>query len=192
MSTNGEVKRIGFKQFCTGHFTQREPAYLSEEEFALVLDGFVVGFVNYILLNQEKRLTKMLLVKRFTEPWPDWWLPGGRMVPGESFEETAIRYLKTQLGLTIDDRSRFQRLGTYAFIWAKRSLPPTGHGCHIVSMILLLNLKSEEAKQIRLIGDIYSELSWVRPEVVAIQTGLHQGLAECIRDLIEFLRIKSG
>jgi len=192
MNTNGEVKRIGLRQFVTGHFPQRETTYLSEEEFALVLDGFVLAFVNYILLTQEKRLMKMLLVKRITEPWSDWWLPGGRMVPGESFEETAIRYLKNQLGLAIDERSRFQHLGTYSFVWAKRSLPPTGQGCHIVSTVLLLKLKDEETRHIKLASDEYSELAWTRPEVVVIQTGLHPGLAECIRDLIDLLGIKKS
>ena len=192
MDTNGEVKKIGLRQYLTGHFPQRQTDYLSEEELALVLDGFVLAFVNCILVTQDKRLIKMLLVKRTTEPWPDWWLPGGRMVPGESFEETAVRCLKRQLGLAIDDRSRFQYLGTYGFVWAKRAFPPTERGCHVVSTILVLKVNDREAKSVQRINDEYSELAWTRPEVVVIQAGLHQGLAQCIRDLIDFLALKKS
>jgi len=193
MDSNGEVKKIGFRQYLTGHFSLRPSDYLSEEELGLVFDGFVLAFVNCILVAQDKRLMKMLVVKRITEPWANWWLPGAKMVPGESFEETAVRFLKRQLNLATEDRSRFQYLGTYAFVWEKRGIPPTGHGCHILSTILVLKIDKEEMKAIKILGDEYSAFEWVRPEIIVIQAGLHKGLAGCVRDLIEFFGItKSG
>lgn len=188
MDTNGKVKKIGFNQFLTGQFVSRAQ-YLSNEEYALMLDNVVIAYVNYVLVSQDKKLTKMLLVKRNMEPWPDWWLPGGRMSPGKSYEETAIEHMKRQLSLSIDERSRFQYLGTYSFVWEKRGHAPTENGCHIVSAVLVLKVDNKEAKAIIRLNEEYSEFSWTRPEIVVIQAGLHPGLAQQIRDLIEFLGI---
>jgi len=180
------VKKIGLGQFSTGHFSPK-PAYLSPDDCGVVFDNFVVGYVNCILVSQKKP-TKMLVVKRISEPWPDWWIPGGKMNPGESFEQTAIRNLQRQLGLAVEDRSRFHRLGTYAFVWDKRSVPPTENGCHILSVVLVLGVSDQEAHAVKL-SDEHCDLSWVQPEVFAGQAGAHKGLSLCIWDFInEFLR----
>jgi 8-oxo-dGTP pyrophosphatase MutT (NUDIX family) len=202
MPNNQDVKKIGLRQFLTGNFSFRQ-AYLSEEEFSSAFDNFVLGYVNCILVTQDKKLIKMLLVKRISDPWPNWWLPGGRMNPGESFEETAARYLSRQLGLAIEDRSRFQHLGTYSFVWGKRAFPLTGNGCHIISKVLVLKINDREAKAIKLVdvNEEYSEFTWTSPqlvvslagpEAVVVQTQLHLGLAHCIRDLIVFLDLKKS
>jgi ADP-ribose pyrophosphatase YjhB (NUDIX family) len=190
MSDNQETKKIGVRQFRTGNFIPHG-SHVSNEDYGQILDNVVVGYVNCFLVAQEKRLAKMLLVKRVMEPWTDWWIPGGRINPGESFEETAIRNLKRQLSLAIDDRSRFRQLGTYAFIWARRAHPPIEHGCHIVSAVLVLEVNGEEVKAIRL-NEEHCDLSWSRPEIIVIQTGIHLGLAQCIRDLIDSLGLKKS
>jgi len=191
MNDNQETKKIGARQYKTGNFIPHG-GHVSNEDYGQILDNVVVSHVNCILVAQEKRLAKMLVVKRTMEPWPDWWIPGGKINPGESFEEAAIRILKRQLSLAIDDRSRFRQLGgAYAFIWARRAHPPTEHGCHISSAVLVLKVNEEEVKAIRL-NEEHCDLSWVRPEVVVIQAGLHPGLAQCIRDLIDFLVIKKS
>jgi ADP-ribose pyrophosphatase YjhB (NUDIX family) len=188
MSDRQDVKKIGPRQFLTGHFAPK-PDYLSPDDCGVVFDNFVVVYVNCILVVQRK-ITKILVVKRTVEPWPDWWIPGGKMAPGESFEETVVRNLKRQLGLAIEDRSKFHHLGTYAFIWDKRAIPLIGNGCHIVSVILILEVSDKEANAIKL-NDEYCDLSWVEPEVFAIQAGVHKGLSHCIWDFInEFVRKK--
>jgi len=190
MSDNQETKKIGARQFRTGNLIPHG-GYVSNEDYGQILDNTVVAYVNCFLVTQGAKPTKILVVKRTMEPWLDWWIPGGRINPGESFEETAIRNLKRQLSLAIDDRSRFRQLGTYAFIWARRAHPPTENGCHIVSITLVLKVSDEEARAIRL-NEEHCDLSWVRPDIVVIQTGLHPGLAQCIRDLIDFLEIKKS
>ena len=74
-------------------------AWLSEEEYSKVLDTIVFACVDIILTYENK----VLLAKRNVEPQKDWWIIGGRMFPGESPQETAVRKVKA---------SRLQSIGS--------------------------------------------------------------------------------
>ncbi len=46
---------------------------------------------------------KILLIKRSTPPFVGYWaLPGGRAEPGEALEQTVIREVKEETGLTVE------------------------------------------------------------------------------------------
>jgi 8-oxo-dGTP diphosphatase len=54
---------------------------------------------------------KILLVKRNTRPFVGYWaLPGGRMDPGETVEQTIVREVKEETGL---DVSIVRKIGEY-------------------------------------------------------------------------------
>jgi len=54
---------------------------------------------------------KVLLIKRKTVPFDEYWaLPGGRMDPEESVEETVVREVKEETGLEV---AIFRKVGEY-------------------------------------------------------------------------------
>lgn len=75
---------------------------------------------------------KILLVKRDRDPAKDqYWLPGGRILRGESFVEAAKRIAKGEVGLSI---SKLTNIGIGNLVFKE---DPFGHGCgtHTVSFI---------------------------------------------------------
>ncbi|MEK6883755.1 MAG: NUDIX domain-containing protein, partial [Nanoarchaeota archaeon] len=84
--------------------------FLSEENYAMVLDNVVVTCVDICVINTKGQI---LLGKRTWYPMPNWWIIGGRMKPGESFNESASRNIKRELGLNISP-DRFERLWEYS------------------------------------------------------------------------------
>jgi len=51
----------------------------------------------------ENPATGEVLVQNRTGKWPGWSFPGGKVDPGENFNDCAIREIKEETGLTISD-----------------------------------------------------------------------------------------
>jgi len=155
------VKTMGNgNQFMTGDF-QPQDAWLSDTDYAKALDSVVITCVDIIILCNSG----MVLGKRIINPWPGYWIIGGRMIPGETFEEAASRNTKRELGLDIDP-SRFSYFGTYNFIWAKRQQKPKGHGSQNVAITMLLKISEEEWKNIKFDRKEYSSVERFLPESI--------------------------
>jgi ADP-ribose pyrophosphatase YjhB (NUDIX family) len=135
---------------------------LGDREYSRVLNSIVITCVDVILLNTKG---EMLLGKRSYHPAKTWWIAGGRMRPGESFEEAAVRNIKRELGLIIAPE-RFSYLGTYSFVWAIRRQPPVENGSHCVSITMTLKVTDEEAALIKP-SEEYTETRWWDLKLVA-------------------------
>lgn len=175
--------KMGYRHFITGAFN-RHSVSLNPEEYAKVLDNVVVATADIALINGNG---EMLLGKRIRDPWPDWWIIGGRMIPGESFEEGASRKLKEELGLNVDG-SRFAYLGTYSLAWGKRAQAPIGNGSHTVSITMVASITDSEIKQMKQ-NDEYGALQWVSPQHVS-DSDFHPAIRQCARDIIAFVKNK--
>lgn len=170
------VPTMLYRHFVTGAFAPRG-GWLSGATYAQVLDHVVVTCVDCMLLNNGQ----MLLGRRSREPQPDWWLVGGRMHPGESFEQTAARKCREELGLTLAP-SRFRYVVTVSEVWARRAVPPAAHGCHMVAVKMWAKITAAERVSITP-NDEYRELGWRSLRAIATDRRLHPALRQCARDL---------
>ena len=114
------------------------------------------------------------------------------MVPGETPLESAVRLLKRELDLVFEPRraidgGRFHGVGAYSFAWEFRQQQPQNNGLADVSLVLEVNLTSEERAAIRLdytTDPEYSAHLWVAPQVVRDDTTKHPALRRAVADLI--------
>ena len=178
---------MAYCQFVTGLFVSYAK-FLPDEIYQFVLDCIVVSCVDIVVVDHRG---KMFLGKRSIEPQPDWWIIGGRMRPGESFEEAASRNIQRELGLEIDT-SRFVFSGRYNLIWGKREQEPQDHGCHTTSDTHVLVLNEDEAAMVRVTGDEYSDSRWQDLEEVAECEAYHRCLRQMAIDALDVLIVTMG
>jgi len=153
------------QHFLEKGFTSRA-SWLSDAEYAQVLDNFVIAAVDIVVINEKQ---EMLLGKRTRFPQKDWWVMGGRMKPGESFEETASRVVDQELGIAVG-AERFRYLCTYSVVWAKRDQHPRENGVHTIVATMLLLLTRSEVSKIKLIPQEYEEFRWKKYKRIASDT----------------------
>lgn len=158
------------RHFVTGNF-RSHAVFLPEKEYATVLDNVVIACVDCVVINRNG---EMLLGKRIIEPWPDWWIVGGRMRPGESFEEAAARNLKRELNLAVDP-ARFKYLDTLSLVFARRAQPPQENGAHAISITMTLYISDEEKEMISP-NEEYEKIQWLGPESIFIDSRFHPAI----------------
>lgn len=150
---------------------QSHADYLSDEDYARALDALVIATVDVMLMRPTGEI---VLAKRTLEPaLGKFETPGGRMRPGESFGQTAVRNTKRELGITLEP-DRFHYAGTNSFVWAVRALPPENHGSHTISTAMVVQLTDEEADAVRL-NDENSETMWISPQEVVARSQEFEG-----------------
>lgn len=155
------MKKI--KHFAADDF-QSHAGQPSNEAYGATLDNVVFATVDCVVVNPNGQ---MLLGKRQQEPWPDWFIIGGRMKPGETVEQTAQRTVEREIGLVGIDPARFVLLEVASNVWAKRQQPPQENGSHCLSVIMVLIVTAEEAAAVKQ-NEEYSELKWEQVEKVVV------------------------
>lgn len=153
------------------------PVFVDDEVYAQILDAIVLACLDIVLVHDGK----ILLGKRAWHPQADWWIIGGRMRPGEELEVAAARHAKRDLGLelTLD---RFRYLTTFSAAWRTRRHEPADHGTHTVSIVVTIELTTEEAESIRL-NEEYTEQEWLAPEAILANANFHPALHQCAQAL---------
>ena len=82
---------MGINQYFEKGNFETHSNRMDDKDYAGVLDNIVIAAIDCIIINDK---SDILLGKRTREPLPSWWIIGGRMKPGESFENAASRKLK--------------------------------------------------------------------------------------------------
>jgi ADP-ribose pyrophosphatase YjhB (NUDIX family) len=116
----------------------------SDEEYGQILDNFVIGCVDSVVLYQNK----IILEKRQSNPIQgEWWIFGGRVQVGESLNDTARRGLARELGVEISS-DRFVEIGSFNLIWPIRREPTVINGCHHLLIAHMVEINEREYDEI--------------------------------------------
>ena len=123
--------------------TSEKRKFLPEEFYGQMVRDCVICCVDCVVVrfNTLTRRKECLLVERATEPARGiWWLPGGRLIKGETFFEGAIRKTKQETGL--ENVEPVQVLGFYnTFFPASHWDTEEEKGTQTVQPIVLVKLQ---------------------------------------------------
>ena len=98
--------------------------------YTAILEVLPLLCVDVAIVHQSK----YLLVKRKNKPAKEkWWVPGGRVMKGETMEDAVRRKVKEELEIEIKILSV---LGYYENMWTKNESDVIG-GLHTVSIVFL-------------------------------------------------------
>ena len=165
--------------FEVGRFhSHRE--FLDDETFSMVRDNAVRGCADGVIVNHRGEI---LLGKRTIYPWPDWWVIGGGIIPGESPRKALARNIKRELNIDIVPE-RGMILNGFSFVWDKRQQKPEDHGCHDLSVIHVLPLEESEVESI-VPNEEYDNVQWVKPRKVIRNDTFHPAIQRMAEDLIQ-------
>lgn len=169
------------RQYLDPGFTSRATR-IPDELYGIVLDNIVVCCVDCMVISDGK----MLLGLRTQYPYKGWWVMGGRMRPGELYEEAARRVLEREVGLRIEDPERFRYIDTACYSWTHREQEPQEHGCHTESNNFCVQISADEAARVRNTTE-FSETRWMEPKDIIGNDDYHpsiQYLATFARDFV--------
>lgn len=193
------------KHFVTGNFVSHA-TFVDDATYSTILDNIVKATCDVFITRPSKSSSSstkvlptdsnedvdILLGERVGLPHADWWIPGGRVMPGETVHDTARRVLQRELNLTIprDDgtqteQKRVRTVAHYTFVWDTRTQAPIHNGTCDVSIILRVDLSRDEAEHIELVSKEYKQLEWrsLSSQAALPPGALHPALAQGVKDL---------
>lgn len=133
------------KHYVTGEFPKRAPVRLNDEEYGRCLDAIVKACVDVVIVHS--RTKQVLLGNRRVHPQPGLWFIGGRMIPGESPEETAARHVRHDTTLALPPSS-FSFVCVSSYLWAMRHQPPAENGTADIALTYFCFVDDEQAARI--------------------------------------------
>jgi ADP-ribose pyrophosphatase YjhB (NUDIX family) len=128
--------------------------------YAAVVRNTVVCCVDILLVRTTGTGYKeALLVERSSEPAKGlWWLPGGRLLKGETFFQAALRKARQETGLAPHVLRAIQIIGVYnTFFPTSAWDTPEAKGTQTVNPIVLVELLSTTTADAKIQLDAQSE-----------------------------------
>ncbi|CAI7921517.1 unnamed protein product [Closterium sp. NIES-54] len=146
--------------FETGNY-KSPGVFLADAEYGRALDCLVKACADFFILDTDSSENcRILLGKRKVEPQPDWWFMGGRMRPGEKPEDSVVRLLSRELGVTVEPGAvRF--LSVHSYWWYRRVQAPVENGTCDISGVFTVAIGADQAAAIKLDEEEYSDSKWV-------------------------------
>ena len=184
--------------FVTGNFVSHA-VFVDDATYSVILDTVVKAVVDVQLTRRDGRV---LLGRRVGLPHSDWWIPGGRMVPGEPVPAAAARLVKREVGVSLA-AADVTAVTHFTYSWDSRTQPPTDHGTSDAATIVTVAVGDDAASAVAHDPREYSALAWFDAEALvrdggaaadadfvagspeaALPTALHPALLRGLRDLL--------
>lgn len=162
------------------------PRRLSDEEYGDVLDSCVLACVDVFVKHRHS----VLLGKRQEKPAQGMeWILGGRMLPGERFEEATARITKRESGIVIDDLSRFKFLGAINYVWPDRQQVPQDNGCHMLGLYFGVKVDDITAYSLASTSPDFPTLHWVEMhDIYHNNIQCHPAIHELVHHVLDLPR----
>ncbi len=125
--------------------------FIEQEDYNEIKRTFPINAVELLVFDKDNNV---LMFKRLNEPAKDqWWIPGGRVLNGESRKEAAKRLAKDECGITVFD---FQQFETLEYSVKNNT---DNYYQHIISTVYKIKTSGGEVE----IDSQTSEYSWRSP-----------------------------
>ena len=137
--------------------------FLPKEIYSKMVLDAVVCCVDCLIVrtNASSGTKECLLVERSSEPVKGvWWLPGGRIIKGETFFAAALRKAQQETGLT--RVTPIQVLGVWnTFFPTSHWDTPTEQGTQTVNAVVLVELNDPAGAPDVTLDDTSEEWRWI-------------------------------
>lgn len=117
------------------------PEEMSDAEYAKAITRMIIVCADVLFINPEHKT--LYLAKRSVDPWPGWWLIGGRINAGETAQEGIARKMKLETSLAVTP-DRFQFLAMNRYVFTKRKQEPQEKGTDNLAYTFSLVLTPDE------------------------------------------------
>lgn len=131
---------------------------------------------------------KIFVGKRNVHPQPDWWLVGGRMLPGETAVDSCRRLLQRELTLDIHP-NRFTTVCCQTMAWHMRQQQPKNHGTVDLQVVLSFQVEEEELSKVVFDRNEYDEVKWVDAHDI-LKGNYHPALKHPVQCLLANWKLK--
>jgi len=156
--------------------------YLADDIYAKMVRDAVIVCVDIILVRRSANKKECLLIKRSSEPVKGhWWMPGGRMLKGETFFDGAVRKARLETG--IEAVKPVQVLGVWnTFFPTSHWDTPISKGTQTVNAVVLVEILEDNA--VVNLDDTSETYRWIGldPDAAA-EAGYDQYILEPLRRL---------
>lgn len=142
-----------------------------------VHDCIVGSYTNVLIFHKGK----VLLGERISYPQMRWWFPViGRISPGLMPQENCQMLCQENLGLKVDDLSRFEFVGTYSYLWGISDESVKKQVKHEISIVFAINLESNELPK-DFSAEDYNDMKWISIKDVVLGD-YHPALRRAFQD----------
>ena len=107
--------------------------FINKSLYKKIIKSVQILCVDLVIIYQNK----YLLIKRNENPLKnEWWVPGGRVLLGEKIDQAAIRKLKEEIGITVNNEMKYYAIYQDCFDMSSMGM----HQYHTLSIVFKIEI----------------------------------------------------